>query len=62
MGDSLIGEDDGKLHSLLVPVHGRRGHRLGLVGLTLRQIPSGFDAASVRERVLTELDARSKAA
>ncbi len=62
MGDSLIAEYDGRLHSLLVPVHGRRGHRLGLVGLTLARVPPGFDAKAVRQRVMTELDARSKAA
>ncbi|HEX4171124.1 MAG TPA: sugar ABC transporter ATP-binding protein [Acetobacteraceae bacterium] len=62
MGDSLIAEYNGTLHSLLVPVHGRRGHRLGLVGLTLSQVPPRFDATAVRQSVLTELDARSKAA
>jgi ribose transport system ATP-binding protein/rhamnose transport system ATP-binding protein len=61
-GDALVTERDGTRHSLLVPVHGRRGHRLGLVGLTLGKLPPGFDAAAVRQRVLAELDARSNAA
>jgi ribose transport system ATP-binding protein/rhamnose transport system ATP-binding protein len=60
--DGLVTEADGRLASLLVPVHGRRGHRLGLVGLTLADVPPGFDAAAVRRQVLTELDARSEAA
>ncbi|HET7879566.1 MAG TPA: sugar ABC transporter ATP-binding protein [Acetobacteraceae bacterium] len=62
MADGLVTEADGKLHSLLVPIHGRRGHRLGLVGLTLARSPSGFDANVVRRRVQNELDARSEAA
>jgi ribose transport system ATP-binding protein/rhamnose transport system ATP-binding protein len=62
MGDGLIAEYDGSLHSLLVPVHGRRGHRLGLVGLTLARVPPGFDARAVRQRVMAGLDARGNAA
>jgi ribose transport system ATP-binding protein/rhamnose transport system ATP-binding protein len=60
--DELVAETDGHLHSLLVPVHGRRGHRLGLVGMTLGAVPPGFDAGAVRRRVMAELDARSEAA
>jgi hypothetical protein len=60
--DGLVAETDGHLHSLLVQVHGRRGHRLGLVGMTLAAVPSGFDAGAVRRRVMAELDARSEAA
>lgn len=55
MGDSLIAEYDGRLHSLLVPVHGRRGHRLGLFGLTLARAPPDFDANAVRQRVMADL-------
>jgi ribose transport system ATP-binding protein/rhamnose transport system ATP-binding protein len=62
MGDGLIAEQDESLHSLLVPVHGRRGHRLGLVGLTLAKVPPGFDARAVRQRVMAGLDARGNAA
>jgi len=54
--DGLITEADGQLHTLLVPLRGRRGHRLGLLGLTLTKIPVGFDAASVRSRVTAELN------
>jgi ribose transport system ATP-binding protein/rhamnose transport system ATP-binding protein len=60
--DGLIAEADGRLYSLLIPVRGRRGHRLGLVGVTLAQVPPGFDAQAVRRRVMMELDARSEAA
>lgn len=56
--DGLVADVEGRLHSLLVPVHGRGGHRLGLVGLTLRVIPAGFDTDAVRRRVLAELEAR----
>jgi hypothetical protein len=60
--DGLVAESDGHLHSLLVPVHGRGGHRLGLVGVTLTAVPPGFDADAVRRRVTAELDARGEAA
>ena len=33
---------DGRLHTLLTPIHGRRGHSLGLVGITLAEPPPGF--------------------
>lgn len=61
MADGLMAERDGWLHSLLVPVHGRRGHRMGLVGVTLSEVPPGFDAHAVRQRVMAELNARGEA-
>jgi hypothetical protein len=58
--EGLVAEADGRLHSLLVPVHGRRGHRLGLVGMTFAEVPSGFDAETVRRRVMSELGVQSE--
>jgi ABC-type sugar transport system ATPase subunit len=59
--DGLVAETGDRLHSLLVPVQGRRGHRLGLVGLTLIDVPTDFDAETVRRRVLAELNMRGMA-
>ncbi len=58
--EGLVAEADGRLYSLLVPVHGRRGHRLGLVGMTFAEAPSGFDVATVRRRVMSELGVQSE--
>ena len=60
--EGLVAEADGRLHSLLVPVHGRRGHRLGLVGMTFTEVPQGFDADAVRQRVMSELGAQGEVA
>jgi ABC-type sugar transport system ATPase subunit len=62
MAEGLVGEADGHLHTLLVPVHGRRGHRLGLVGVTLGDAPEAFDAAGMRRRLMAELGAQDEAA
>jgi len=53
---------DGPLQTLLVPVHGRRGHRLGLVALTLSRVPAGFDPSAVRQQILHALASHDEAA
>ena len=60
--EGLVAEVDGRLHSLLVPVHGRRNHRLGLVGMTFAEVPFGFDEVAVRQRVMSELGVQSEMA
>lgn len=47
---------DGSFPTLLVPITGKRGHSLGIVGLTFGQIPSGFDDAAVTRQILAALD------
>ncbi|MGH7156357.1 MAG: sugar ABC transporter ATP-binding protein, partial [Acetobacteraceae bacterium] len=47
--EELVSE--GARRTLLVPIRGRRGHSLGLVGLTLAEVPAGFDAAATARRV-----------
>ncbi len=46
---------DGSSPTLLVPITGRRGHSLGIVGLTFGQVPDGFDDAAVAQQILTSL-------
>ena len=53
---------DGILHTLLTPIRGRRGHSLGLVGVTLAQPPPGFDAAALRARIGAMLSVSAEAA
>jgi ABC-type sugar transport system ATPase subunit len=53
---------DGALHTLLTPIHGRRGHSLGLVGVTLAEPPPGFDAAALRRRIGAMLSVSAEAA
>ncbi|MEO8713909.1 MAG: sugar ABC transporter ATP-binding protein [Acetobacteraceae bacterium] len=60
--DSLVADADGRLHTLLTPVLGRRGHRLGLVALTLAEPPPAFDAGAVRRRITADLAATDEAA
>lgn len=53
--DGIAIAPDGGHPTVLVPILGRRGHNLGMVGLTLARVPPGFDAASVRRRIAAEL-------
>jgi len=53
---------DGVLHTLLTPIHGRRGHSLGLVGVTLAEPPAGFDAVALRGRIAAMLSVSAEAA
>ncbi len=53
---------DGPLRTLLVPVQGRRGHDLGLVGLTLARIPANFDPAALRRHIQAMLSVTAEAA
>jgi ABC-type sugar transport system ATPase subunit len=53
---------DGVLHTLLTPIHGRRGHSLGLVGVTLSEPPPGFSAATLRNRIAAMLSVSAEAA
>ena len=46
---------DGGRPTVLVPILGRRGHDLGMVGLTLARLPPGFDAGALRRQVAAEL-------
>jgi hypothetical protein len=46
---------DGSRPTVLVPILGRRGHSLGMVGLTLPRLPPGFDAAELRQHIAAEL-------
>jgi ABC-type sugar transport system ATPase subunit len=46
---------DGHLPTLLVPVAGRSGHSLGMVGLTLARLPRDLDAARLRREIETAL-------
>jgi hypothetical protein len=52
---------DETLHTLLTPIHGRRGHSLGLVGVTLSEPPPGFDAAALRTRIGAMLSVSAEA-
>ena len=53
---------DGGHPTVLVPVLGRRGHSLGMVGLTLPRLPPGFDAAGLRRHIIAELGSTAHAA
>jgi len=53
---------DGGHPTVLVPVLGRRGHSLGMVGLTLPRLRPGFDAAALRRHVIAELGSTAHAA
>ncbi len=48
---SLIAEPDSPLVTLLVPMLGRRGHRLGVVGLTRSNAAGGATAEAIRHEI-----------
>lgn len=48
--------------TLLTAIRGRRGHNLGLVGLTMARVPVGFDASSVSAGIEGALSATAEAA
>jgi ABC-type sugar transport system ATPase subunit len=50
--DGFVTESDGTRRTLLVPLTGRRGHELGMIGLTLAAAAGQPDAAAVRRRIL----------
>jgi ABC-type sugar transport system ATPase subunit len=52
----------GALPTLLVPVSGRSGHSLGMVGLTLSRLPPGIDAGQVRRDIEEALAAKTQPA
>ena len=54
--------NDAALHTLLTPIHGRRGHSLGLVGVTLAEPPPGFDTTALRQRIAAMLSVSAEAA
>jgi hypothetical protein len=54
-GDSFATTADGGLPTLLVPVAGRSGHSLGMVGLTLASLPRDLDATRLRREIETAL-------
>lgn len=66
---TLLAAPDGTHPTLLVPITGKRGHSLGIVGLTFGRVPAGFAAAAVTRQILASLgeqqdeltDARLKA-
>jgi hypothetical protein len=45
----------GSLPTLLVPVAGRSGHSLGMVGLTLAHLPQNLDVTRLRREIRTAL-------
>jgi ABC-type sugar transport system ATPase subunit len=47
----LLAAPSGARPTLLVPIHGQRGHSFGIVGLTLPRPAPGFDAAAVRAAI-----------
>jgi ribose transport system ATP-binding protein/rhamnose transport system ATP-binding protein len=49
--DGFAAAEDGTLPTLLVPVPGRAGHSLGMIGLTLARLPAGLDAAWIRREI-----------
>jgi ribose transport system ATP-binding protein/rhamnose transport system ATP-binding protein len=53
--DGVAATPDGGCPTVLVPILGRRGHNLGMVGLTLARLPPGFDSASLRRQIIAEL-------
>ncbi len=55
VGSALLAAQDGTHPTLLVPIRGKRGHSLGIVGLTFGQVPAGFDAAAVARQILASL-------
>ena len=52
---AMVATPDGRYPTLLVPIHGRRGHSFGIVGLTLPHAAGGFDGAGVRAQILAAL-------
>lgn len=58
---TLAAAADGARPTLLVPITGRGGHSLGTVGLTLAQVPAGFDARAVAAGVTADLAAPAAA-
>jgi ABC-type sugar transport system ATPase subunit len=59
VGSAGLAAADGARPTLLVPILGRRGHSLGIVGLTLPDSVPGFDAAAVRARIEAALNEAS---
>lgn len=55
---TLLAAQDGTRPTLLVPIRGKRGHSLGIVGLTFGEVPAGFDAAAVTRQILASLGER----
>jgi hypothetical protein len=55
---TLLPAQDGTHPTLLVPIRGKRGYSLGIVGLTFGQVPAGFDAAAVTRQILASLGER----
>jgi ABC-type multidrug transport system ATPase subunit len=60
--EGVAAAPDGGHPTVLVPVLGRRGHSLGMVGLTLPRLPPGFDAAGLRRHIIAELGSTAHAA
>ncbi len=58
---SVATAPDGSYPTVLAQVVGRRGHSLGLVGLTLARVPAGFDAVAIRRHITDELGAPAEA-
>ncbi|WP_201728257.1 sugar ABC transporter ATP-binding protein [Acidocella sp. C78] len=52
---------DGSRPTLLVPISGKRGHSLGIVGLTFGREPADFDAPAVTQQILAALGERRDA-
>ncbi|HEX5326667.1 MAG TPA: ATP-binding cassette domain-containing protein, partial [Acetobacteraceae bacterium] len=53
---------DGTRQTLLSPIRGRRGHSLGLVGLTVAGRPGGFDPSALCRRIQATLSVSAEAA
>ena len=58
---TLHSAPDGTRPTLLVPVTGKRGHSLGIVGMTFARVPAGFEASRVAQQILAALGARHDA-
>jgi ribose transport system ATP-binding protein/rhamnose transport system ATP-binding protein len=61
-GDRAVLTADANRVTLLTAIRGRRGHNLGLVGLTLARVPDGFDARAVSAGIEDALSATAEAA
>ena len=53
---------DGPCWTLLTRIHGKRGHSLGQVGLTMARLPPGFDATAVGDAIRATLSFTAEAA
>jgi ABC-type sugar transport system ATPase subunit len=58
--DGFATREDGALPTLLVPVSGRSGHSLGMVGLTLPRLSPGIDAHQIRREIEDVLAAKTQ--